>query len=164
MSSQVENPQRPVHRARVSPPQDDAGPVLGGAAGWLCVIHSLDPWKGCVHHDPNRIGSQPVGGRACRVEAYQLLGDLSVLVYRLPQCLAQLARQLDDWHTAGRVHIDPGTEFADNPALAIETATSYLRDDAVPHAEQLAAALNQAQQSLAYASYADDTAGGEVDA
>jgi len=104
------------------------------------------------------------GGLADPVEAYQLLGDLAVLVYRLPQCLAQLARQLDDWHTAGRVRIDPGTEFADNPALAIETATSYLRDDAVPHAEQLAAALNQAQQPLAYASYADDTAGGEVDA
>jgi len=104
------------------------------------------------------------GGLAYPAEAYQLLGDLATLAYRLPHTLAQLARQLDDWHTAGRVRIDPGTEFADNPALAIATATSYLRDDAVPTAERLAAALNQAQQSLAFASYTDATAGGEVDA
>ena len=104
------------------------------------------------------------GGLAYPAEAYQLLGDLATLAYRLPQALAQLARQLDDWHTAGRVRIDPGTEFADNPGLAIATATSYLRDDAVPTAERLAAALNQAQQSIAYASYTDETAGGEVDA
>src|SRR6266536_2443939 len=106
------------------------------------------------------------GGLAYPAEAYQLLGDLATLAYRLPQALAQLARQLDDWHTAGRVRIDPGTEFADNPGLAIATATSYLRDDAVPTAERLAAALNQAQQSLAYASYTDtdEQAGGEADA
>ncbi len=105
------------------------------------------------------------GGLAYPAEAYQLLGDLATLAYRLPQAFAQLARQLDDWHTAGRVRIDPGTEFANSPGLAIATATSYLRDDAVPTAERLAAALNQAQQSLAYASYTDgETAGGEVDA
>src|SRR6266700_3243313 len=86
-------------------------------------------------------------------EAIRSINHLTLwgaLAYRLPQAFAQLARQLDDWHTAGRVRIDPGTEFADNPALAIATATSYLRDDAVPTAERLAAALNKAQQSLAY--------------
>ena len=101
------------------------------------------------------------GGLDYPAEAYQLLGDLAVMVIRLPQALAQLARQLDDWQSAGLVRIDAGTEFEDNPQLAIATATSYLRDDGVPTAERLGAALTQAQLSIAYASYADDRPGGE---
>ncbi len=101
-------------------------------------------------------------GLADPAEAYQLLGELELLALRLPQAFAQLARQLDAWQAVGRVRIDPGTEFADNPALAIETVTSYLRDDAVPHAERLAAALIGAKQSIAFASFTD--MGGGVDA
>lgn len=91
-------------------------------------------------------------------DAYDLLATLHELATRLPQLFAQISafllRQLQD----DVITIDGG-EHADDPLAAIGTATHQLSCPATEAAQRLARALKDAQEAIAFASFA----GGLVD-
>ena len=85
-------------------------------------------------------------------DAYRTLGALSLLADRLPQALRQVASYLVRELQMDHVDIDGGAHAGD-PMSAISTAASLLDEQAVRAARQLAAALDDAQQAIAFASY-----------
>ncbi len=62
-----------------------------------------------------------------------LLGELSYLAAGLPQAFEQIIRALRGQLDQGHIKIDPGTEWADDPAGAVEAASVGLE-----HATQAA--------------------------
>jgi hypothetical protein len=111
----------------------------------------------------NHITAWPGGGLAYLADAHAVLGSLSVLAMRLPQACGQLASQLQKWHAAGRVGIDRGTRYADDPGLAVSTACQHLTDDAPVAAHQLHDALDAAHSAITYAHYLDHPTNNDPD-
>jgi hypothetical protein len=76
--------------------------------------------------------------------AYDVIGALALAASRLGQALAQVTGWLDQALAAGQL----GHDLGEDPAEAIGTAGTFLRD-AGQSAAALAGDLNQAQQQLA---------------
>jgi hypothetical protein len=93
------------------------------------------------------------GGLTWPGDGYDVIAFLSLLAARLPQAFGQLDRFLTAQVESGRVVIDGG-EFSGDPAAAIATASHWL-EQASAAAGQLAHALDQGQQAIAYAAAAD---------
>lgn len=93
-------------------------------------------------------------------DAYQVLGDLARAAAMLPQACRQIADQLDDWHAAGLIGIDPATRYAGDPGAAVLATTSGL-DEAATTARRVSAVLDDAAHALAWAHWTgpnlDDT-------
>jgi hypothetical protein len=86
-------------------------------------------------------------------DAYRTLGALSMLADRLLQALRQLGDYLVRELQLDHIAIDGG-EYANDPMGAIGTAAGLLEGRAARAARLLAAALDGAQQAIAFASYA----------
>ena len=77
-------------------------------------------------------------------DAYDVLGELSLIASRLPQLLGQVGRWLASALAAGRLGCDDGTD----PAAAVSGAWLFI-SDARGSAAALARDLEQARQQLA---------------
>lgn len=100
---------------------------------------AVDAIKAVAH-----LTEQP-DGLAELADAYVVLGSLAGYAALLPQALVQIDRRLLDWHTAGRIGIDRGTEFGGRPGSAVATASNALWhacDDAVALYGQLDTAVH----------------------
>lgn len=86
-------------------------------------------------------------------DAYHLIGALHQLTGRLPQLFGQLSAYLQRELQHDRVAVDGGP-FAADPFGAIGTACAELEGQATAAARRLSAALDAAQQAIAFASYA----------
>jgi capsule polysaccharide export protein KpsE/RkpR len=85
-------------------------------------------------------------------DAYDLLAAVHELAYRLPQLLTQISAFLQRQLQQKLIAIDGG-EHTGDPRKAIGTASHQLNREAAVAAQRLAAALDAAQQAIAFASY-----------
>jgi hypothetical protein len=86
-------------------------------------------------------------------DAYDVLGSLHELAYRLPQLVAQISTFLQRQLQHDLVAVDGGECVGDSLG-AIGTASHHLEGPATQAAHRLADALDVAQQAIAFASYA----------
>jgi hypothetical protein len=85
-------------------------------------------------------------------DAYRALGELTYLTGALPQVFAHIAASLRTQLELGHIGIDHGTRFADNPAAAIEAASTALAS-ATHAAHRMYRGLADAQTAINAASY-----------
>jgi hypothetical protein len=85
-------------------------------------------------------------------DAYRALGELTYLTGALPQVFAHIAASLRAQLEQGHIGIDQGTSYADNPAAAIEAASTALAS-ATQTAHRLYSGLADAQTAISAASY-----------
>jgi len=83
----------------------------------------------------------------------QALGELSYLAAGLPQAFEQISRALRGQLDQGHLKIDPGTEWADDPAGAVE-AVSVGLEHATQAARQVYRGITDAQGAINRAGYA----------
>jgi hypothetical protein len=84
-------------------------------------------------------------------DVYETLACLALTADRLRLAVRQLAVFLRTQLDAGHIRIDPGTEFEDDPAAAVNLACAQLLAGAQPALANLAAAFETAQQAIAHA-------------
>jgi hypothetical protein len=120
--------------------EPDAAAIANGAAEAIRALNHLtlpaDRWPGLTYPS----------------DAYRTLGALSMLADRLPQALEQIAGYLVREQYWDHIAIEGG-EYADDPIAAVSTAARLLHGRASRSAHRLAAALDHAQQAIAFASY-----------
>jgi hypothetical protein len=85
-------------------------------------------------------------------DAYLALGELTYLTGALPQVFAHIAASLRAQLEQGNIGIDHGTSYADNPAAAIEAASTALAS-ATHAAHRMYHGLAGAQTAINAASY-----------
>jgi hypothetical protein len=107
----------------------------------------------------NHITGWTGGGLTYPSDAYTVISHLAAAVAMLPQALQQIDARILDWHAAGHIGIDRGTEFGGRPGSAVATATNSLWhacDDAVG----LYGHLDEAVQALGNAHWLGPEPGG----
>ncbi len=108
-----------------------------------------------LNHVTRRQGPARSGDEALRwpPQVYDVLGDLELVVQRLPQCLGQLTHTAQRWHEDGVLTVDSGTP-AGCPDLLSASAGEHLAA-AVAALETARIALEQAHEAPACAGSAE---------
>jgi len=83
----------------------------------------------------------------------QALGELNYLAGGLPQAFEQIIRAVRGQLDQGHIKIDPGTEWEDDPAGAVEAASVGL-EHATQAAHQMYRGITDAQNAINRAAYA----------
>jgi hypothetical protein len=103
-----------------------------------------------LNHATRSAGS----GLAYPADAYDIVGELSLMAARLPQALSQLLSFVTTEASAGRIVIAAGPQVGD-PA-AVLTALTAEMDAAVLAARRLQQALDAAHTTLTWAAAAEN--------
>jgi hypothetical protein len=93
------------------------------------------------------------GGLVWPVDAYTVLGELSLLTTRLPQVFTQLLSFLENEVQDGRVVIVDGEFTGDPPAAAL--ACGHWLDAAITAAAELSRDLDRARHTIVWAAATD---------